>query len=45
MDKIVMNNRFQYESSYIKFAKFVVATISATLCVNLQLIKLAEILR
>ena len=34
MDKIVMNNRFHYENSYIKFKKFVVTTISTTSCVN-----------
>ena len=43
MDKIVMNNRLQYENSYIKFKKLVLATISTTLCVNSQLIKHAEI--
>ena len=45
MDKIVMNNKLQYENSYIKFKKFVVVITSTTLCVNSQLIKHAEIQR
>ena len=42
MDKIVMNNRFHYENSYIKFKKFVMTTISTTSCVNSQLMKCGE---